>query len=580
MNKDVSCGVLLSYFEELRRRGLPPEIICKDVPYTLRYLRNKRERIEWDVFCTLTANLRSYLNDEELESMGFVSIRAHPFFSAAAVIVRLLFTGPELYFWVNDPVRGPSHQMFTCMYATTELAGKNHVITTLTLNPGYVDCREFFLVTKGALRACTTLLGLPPARVEMRWIDRGAVYDIWCPEGGGALSWLRRALAWPWNARTVARELKEANEALLARYAQLEEAQARIQHQAMQLQTAFSISDLIRRNLDLDSTAEAVARSLVEAAHFAAARVTVFQPNQSEGAGRVLVRGTLPPDEPVLTRILEARDCPIGELSVGLHPGTDPSEAEKFLDQIVPSIAMEINDALSFTLLKEYRLREMLVQQEFLRHQIESQEAERKRLAAELHDGLGQDLLVASNELQRFLREGNGSTEDLKQASALLQESIQTVRGISSNLHPHQLERLGFRAAVETLTENLGRSTGINVHRSCDDVDLLLPKETQIHVYRVMQEALANAVRHSSARNVTVHVQKAVGSIEITVEDDGRGFDPQEAADREPSPHPAGRNHGFGLSSMKERMRISGGTLAIASAPGSGTRIHLSLPYS
>ena len=188
------------------------------------------------------------------------------------------------------------------------------------------------------------------------------------------------------------------------------------------------------------------------------------------------------------------------------------------------------------------RLRkDRLMQQEFSRKQIESQEAERMRLAAELHDGLGQDLLVVSNELQRFAQEGSGSKEALERAARLLQETIQTVREISSNLHPHQLDRLGFCAAVEAMTDSLGRSTGIIVHRSCDNIDRLLPKETEIHMYRIIQEALANVARHASARNVSVHVKKHPGSIELSVEDDGSGFDTKAPQQHDASRDPGGR---------------------------------------
>jgi signal transduction histidine kinase/ligand-binding sensor domain-containing protein len=220
------------------------------------------------------------------------------------------------------------------------------------------------------------------------------------------------------------------------------------------------------------------------------------------------------------------------------------------------------------------------IQQEFSRRQIESQEADRKRLAAELHDGLGQDLLVVSNELQQFLQEGNGSREDLKQAAALVQESIQTVREISSNLHPHHLDRLGFNAALEAMAENVSHSTGLIIHRVCDKIDRLLPKETEIHVYRIIQEALANVVRHASAHNVSIGVKKNKGFIEITVSDDGRGFDVNNTLQRWPS-RPSGEGvHGFGLSSMAERVRIIGGKMKIESAAGSGTALRVTVPYS
>jgi signal transduction histidine kinase len=225
------------------------------------------------------------------------------------------------------------------------------------------------------------------------------------------------------------------------------------------------------------------------------------------------------------------------------------------------------------------RLRkEKQIQQEFSRQQIESQEAERKRLAAELHDGLGQDLLVANNELQQFMQENTESREELKQVASLVQESIQSVREISSNLHPHHLDRLGFCAAVEAMTENIARSTGLTIQRSCDAIDRLLPKETEIHVYRIIQEALSNVVRHASAKNVSVQVKKHSDSIEITVTDDGKGFDVHETLERRPSRLSREGLHGFGLSSMTERVRIVGGTMKIESTPGLGTKVQVSLP--
>ena len=578
--KEVSCGVLLSYFEELRKRSISPETICKGIPYTLSHLRNKRERIEWDVFCTITSNVRPFLSDEEFTALGFHSSKRHLFFSASAVIVRLLFTGPELYSWISDPAKGPGYQMFTCILATTMLVGKNHVRTTLTLKPGYRHCREFFLLTKGAFTACTTLIGLEPARVEMREIECGAEYDIYCPEGGGGLSWLRRGLMWPFAARTAARELKEANEVLHERYGQLEEAQAKIQHQATQLRTAFSISEHIRRNLDLDATIEAVTQSLVGEGHFASAQLEVCLKTDVVEIRRLAHEGSVASDTRILSRALEARGQILGRFSVSLHATSDMSEVQELLDQVTPSIAMEISDALSFTLLTEYRNRDRTRQQEFSRQQIESQEAERKRLAAELHDGLGQDLLVASNELQQFLQGSEKPQENIGRAAELVQESIQTVREISSNLHPHHLDRLGFGAAIEAMAETIAHSTGITIKNASDNVDHLLPKETEIHMYRIVQEALSNVVRHASATRVDVQAKKGPRSVEIVVVDDGKGFMQQPGSALPSSPKVEKDRQGFGLSSMNERAKIIGGTLTVTSRPGEGTRVALIVPYS
>jgi len=161
----------------------------------------------------------------------------------------------------------------------------------------------------------------------------------------------------------------------------------------------------------------------------------------------------------------------------------------------------------------------------------------------------------------------------------VVQGTIQTVREISSNLHPHHLDRLGFCAAIEAMRDALEHSSGLSVTLVCDPVDRILPKETEIHVYRIIQEALTNVVRHSGATMAEVRLKNAPGQIEIEVSDNGRGFSSRTA---ESFPKPQTRDarmHGFGLPSMHERARIVGGRLTVDSTPGSGTRVALIVPH-
>ena len=224
--------------------------------------------------------------------------------------------------------------------------------------------------------------------------------------------------------------------------------------------------------------------------------------------------------------------------------------------------------------------KEKRIQQDFSQKQIESQEAERKRLASELHDGLGQNLLVVNNELQQFLSEQSGPQNDLRRVASLVQESVESVREISSNLHPHHLERLGFCSAVEALAENISHSSGLRIDCSCDKLDHQMPKEIEIHLYRIIQEALSNIVRHASARNAKIDIRKDQKSIDVIIHDDGCGFEIREFRGEQLSKQSSDVSRGFGLASMSERARIIGGTLTIESAALSGTTIHLTLPLS
>ncbi len=223
---------------------------------------------------------------------------------------------------------------------------------------------------------------------------------------------------------------------------------------------------------------------------------------------------------------------------------------------------------------KEQHLRRLFSQQ-----QLETQEAERKRLASDLHDGLGQDLLVVRNELRQFERDGTAPHEDLTRVSRLVEESVETVREISSNLHPHHLEKLGFCAAIEAMVDRLQRRSGITIGCACDEMDSVVPLESQIHLYRIVQEAVTNIVKHSKAGEATVVVVRTDGRLEATIRDNGTGFEPVAAG----VPMAGGVRDaakGFGLASMAERMRIIGGTMRVDSKPGEGTTIHLILPLT
>jgi signal transduction histidine kinase/ligand-binding sensor domain-containing protein len=222
--------------------------------------------------------------------------------------------------------------------------------------------------------------------------------------------------------------------------------------------------------------------------------------------------------------------------------------------------------------------REKRVQQEFSQQLMLVQERGLKHLAGELHDGLGQDLLVVNNELQQYLRDKEAPAEEVVRAAEMMKNSIQTVRELASNLHPHQLERLGLYAALESMAGIVSRSAGLRISLSGGAADGILTKEAEIHVYRIVQEALSNIVRHAGATAVTIEVNEMRPMLRIIVRDNGKGFANVPEAPRGPSREGVSPVSGFGFLSMHERARMFGGTLEIDSSPGSGTKIVLTVP--
>jgi signal transduction histidine kinase len=213
-------------------------------------------------------------------------------------------------------------------------------------------------------------------------------------------------------------------------------------------------------------------------------------------------------------------------------------------------------------------------QEEFARRLIESQEHERKRIAGELHDGLGQELLVVRNRALLALRsEGLGAAaqEQLRQITDVVTESLESVRSLAHNLTPRQLDHLGLTVALRSMIESVAQTAGIRLDVTVENVDGMLPVESQIALYRVVQEGLSNVVHHAGATAAAVRVGRVGEVLRVTIEDDGRGFRVRRD-DR-------GRlSGGFGLSGIAERARILGGQVEIVSTPRRGTRLELSVP--
>ena len=214
------------------------------------------------------------------------------------------------------------------------------------------------------------------------------------------------------------------------------------------------------------------------------------------------------------------------------------------------------------------------VQEAFSRRLIDSQEQERKRIAAELHDSLGQNLLVIKNYALMALNTGNGDNpmrEHVSEISDAATLSIEEVRQIAHNLRPYQLERLGLTNTLQTMLRQIANASDIGFTVEVDPIDGLLSKDEEISLYRIVQEAVNNILKHSGASDASVLIKLVGDEIHLTIADDGRGFRLEPAGQAEL------QKRGFGLTGSAERVRILGGTQTIQTAPGQGTTIHITI---
>jgi signal transduction histidine kinase len=210
------------------------------------------------------------------------------------------------------------------------------------------------------------------------------------------------------------------------------------------------------------------------------------------------------------------------------------------------------------------------VAQDALQRAIMAQETERRRVALELHDETGQELTsillgLRAVEDAATPEERAGALADVR---ALAVQTLQNVRRLAVELRPKALDDFGLVPALERLAESFGERTGMRVDLHALQLDARLPEAIETTLYRVVQEALTNVVKHAQAEHVSIILARKGDSATAVIEDDGRGFDPSLV------------NGGIGLAGMRERLALIGGRLEVESGVGSGTTIVAEAPLS
>ncbi|WP_422105438.1 tetratricopeptide repeat-containing sensor histidine kinase [Winogradskyella sp.] len=208
---------------------------------------------------------------------------------------------------------------------------------------------------------------------------------------------------------------------------------------------------------------------------------------------------------------------------------------------------------------RRFAMAKKSLQEQFSRDLINGQEEERLRLARELHDSVGQKLMLLSKTTRNS---GNNNAE------VLAKDTLEEVRTISRGLHPSNLERLGLTESINALVYNINANTELFFTEDIDNIDNILSKASELHLYRILQEVLSNIVKHSEAKAVKMAVKKTDGKINIVVSDNGKGFDFRAKY----------RHMSLGLKTLLERTKIIGGQINIDSNDYKGTTMILNIP--
>jgi len=203
------------------------------------------------------------------------------------------------------------------------------------------------------------------------------------------------------------------------------------------------------------------------------------------------------------------------------------------------------------------------------RRLLKAQEEERSRIALELHDDVSQQAVALAIDLQRITESAQGPAQKIvRDAQKRVKSLLKSVHDLSHRLHPANLRLVGLLGALGQLQRDLSRP-GITIAVSSENVPAILPDDVALCLFRIAQEAMQNAIKHSGARSIRVQLQGNGEVIALQIVDDGAGFDVDAAAAAK----------GLGLISMHERAESVGGTLRVVSRKGAGTRLQVTVPF-
>jgi two-component system, sensor histidine kinase LadS len=259
---------------------------------------------------------------------------------------------------------------------------------------------------------------------------------------------------------------------------------------------------------------------------------------------------------------------------IGLVPGVFFTHYAMHLGVATQSVflALAVND--KFRLIREenthYQVQLVEAMNQYSQNLINNIEGERQRLASEIHDGLGQHLLVIRNRILMTLKKKLSPSkheETLEHLLDITTDALEDTRAMSHNLRPPILNTMGLTVAIQSLVEKMRESSSAKINFEMkDSIDGLIQKELEINVYRILQESFNNAEKHAKASRINIQIQQKNNELSILFEDNGKGFDQNTAT------------YGQGILGIKERVFLLKGTLLIDSSAKKGTQISIKIP--
>ena len=351
--KEVSCKALDTIFSYAKQKNIDLNSLIVDVPYDLSYLLNKRERVEWWVWCKVISNSRKYFQPSEYEEMGR-SFVARGSYWEGILWALFLFTSNKFSRLLYNQIFKIGTSMFSCMKHQTDFKESNRFISTAFLEEGYELPVEWASMCKGVWEQLGTKIGQKGFKVDTTVTKQKVIFDVsWKKES--FLFKIKTGTKWLFNIRKALLEITDSRDAILIQYQELEASQKLLQKQTTQLKTAHEISTSIRQSLNIEDTLKAIANTLVKDAGFSFVSVQLLKDIDDNDIDIKILAGTETKSVSPILREIIIKEKKIGLLIVYPKLEMDYRESEELLEYLAPVINISIHDALVLRAVTDYK---------------------------------------------------------------------------------------------------------------------------------------------------------------------------------------------------------------------------------
>ena len=607
--REVASKELLSLIRAAERTGVSFETATRGLTCSTEQLLDSSERVAWADWLTLVDNLNEFWTDDSYREYGARYLRS-PLVRGSMVILRQLLSLKELYIFPTRGEHGAGKQNFSCIDSSCKEIGPHHLDYRFVMHPGCAPSHAFFAIVEGFFVNCPLLFGLPPAKVDITESATGATLIIDYPPGGGFVYHARRTLISVFSGRAAAHELAASNEALFARYQDLQSARDQLERQARHMRAAAAIGQLVHGERDLPRTLDVIAGALVENARFDGAELAIDTTFEGIAISERVFRGQRSATPPLALPI-RIQQSDIGTLTLWSSASGDATRLDEINDHIAPTIFMAIDDALTFTVLVDYR------------QKLEIKVEERTAQLRDAHDRLAlsvSNLTTAQTVRDRIFANINHEIRTPLSLIKLASSDIRTRLGATLD-EPSRQDVASIETSVARLLRlidgllllaagqegklklKLTRvDLGQIMHKTVDlwspavaaaglRIDYLGPQHCDARIdegalERILGNLISNAVKFTPRDGfIQIQMQLENDTISIAVRDTGVGLD-EEFRKRifgrfeqgRPAVRGGGRGSGIGLSLVKELVEAHSGTVTATSNNGGGTTFTLVLP--